>query len=80
MAGSGGAYRRAVKDIEKAKEDLVKVQSEQEHLTASFVIAWEVQQQSTRLVVSWAEYLKQRDDLVSLNKKSIPYEFVVRRK
>src|SRR5574338_264954 len=48
------------------------VQRDQEAVTASYVKAWENQQATSNLLITWGQYVKDRDDVVKMAKDGRP--------
>lgn len=69
-AGQAVAYRRSMRELAEARQEIQRVTELQSKETASFVKAWEDQRHGIDLVVTWATWLKDREDLVAFNKKN----------
>lgn len=64
------AYDKAMKDISDARKEIESLQKQQTKVTEALVKAWEDQREGINLVSSWAEYIKDRDDIMVQNKNN----------
>lgn len=53
--------------MRQAREDIERVQAEQKTINDSYVKAWQNQQQTADLLISWGTYVKERADLGTHN-------------
>lgn len=70
--GEAWAHRETRKELDRKAADVGALRGEVAALTAEMGRVWSAQRDDMRLVTTWAEYVKQRDDLVSQNKKMQP--------
>lgn len=56
------------KEFKELQEKQKQVDIDQKATTLAFVTAWENQQSGIRLVISWADYIKQREELGNYNR------------
>lgn len=70
--GRAVAYGQAMDEVAAAHQEIERLTEEQRKTTAAFVTAWENQQEGIKLVTSWAQYIKDRDDLIKFNKENGP--------
>lgn len=67
MVGRVSMALEARDELERLLDDVAKVQAEQRIINGSFIKAWENQRETARLVISWADYIKQRDEIILEN-------------
>lgn len=79
MCGKSVAYNDATNDLIKTRQEIEKIRKEQDHVTRSFVVAWENQQSGIRMITSWVDLIKERDLLSLTNHKNAPNEFARRK-
>ena len=70
--GEAWAHRETRRELDRKAADVGALRGELATLTAEMGRVWSAQKDDMRLVTAWAEYVKQRDDLVSQNKKMQP--------
>lgn len=71
-------YERQLAKVEVLAQELEKVQAEQKVINESYVKAWENQQQTADLLVTWGTFVKERTDLINRNTKNAPINLVRR--
>lgn len=79
MSGQAIAYHRAMNEVAEARRDIQRIRQEQTEATETFIKAWNVQKRSIDLVTSWAQYIKDRDDMIAYNKNNPAVPFAQRR-
>lgn len=77
--GQAVAYGRAMEKVAEARQEIEQVRKDQVMTTAAFVKAWEDQRRGIDLVTTWAQYIKDRDDLIRQNRDNPPIPIVLRR-
>lgn len=70
--GMAVSYDRSMKRVSEANREIREVHDELAVTTAALAKAWEDQRSSIRLIVSWAEYVKEREDLSKQNRENAP--------
>ena len=58
----------AQRELEFLISEVAKVQAEQMVVNESYVKAWKNQQDTSKLLISWAQYIKERDEIITENK------------
>ena len=74
--GEAWAYRETRASFEKSRQDLANDRQQLKELAAEMKTMWAEQRDDMMLDTTWAEYVKQRDDLVSMNKRNAPTDLV----
>lgn len=69
-------FRRARLEVAQLQFEMSSITAEQRKVTESFVIAWQNQQSTADLLVSWGGYAKERAGLVKYNSENRPGELV----
>jgi len=72
MVGIIVEARRASRDFERLTTKVSMIREEQSIVNETFVRAWEGQQNTSRLMISWGEYIKSHDEIVSENRAGTP--------
>jgi len=70
VVASGFISGRAVGRYEaftEAQEEVEKLQRENREIVQTFVLAWENQQEGFRLIETWAQYIRGRQESLQLN-------------
>ena len=57
-----------IETYEEAQYVIEKTQRDYNETTQTFVIAWENQQESIRLIEAWAQYIRGRQESIALNR------------
>jgi hypothetical protein len=60
-------HDRQVEDLRVLREDIERVQAEQKTINDTYTKAWQNQQQTADLLISWGTYVKERADLGTHN-------------
>jgi hypothetical protein len=74
VGGQALAYHRSMNDLTEARQEIERVKADQVKVTTAFVKAWEDQRNGINLVQSWAEFVKNRDEMIAYNKQNKPSE------
>ncbi len=74
------AHSEVTEELERMRSEAIQVQEKQELLTDAFVKAWEIQQSEVHAITEAADYIRQRNVLVSKNRREGPTEFLVGRR
>ena len=69
-------HDREVDRLVAMEDRLEDVVHQQAQVNDAFVKAWEAQNHTTELLVSWGTFIKDRTDLVNHNNKNQPFSFV----
>lgn len=72
------AHQKA-KELSTLMAQVKAVQADQTKINETYVQAWNNQQETTNLVVSWAQYIKERQDMSNQNRQNAPALFVANR-
>jgi len=59
-------------ELSKLMGQVKMVQDEQRTINSTYIKAWESQQATANLVITWGQYIKDRDDIVTKNKNEKP--------
>jgi len=70
------SFSQARVEVAKLQTNMSFITAEQRKVTESFVIAWQNQQSTADLLVSWGGYVKERGVLSKYNSENRPAEFV----
>ena len=68
MAGRNIESLRSTRELQMLTAEVRNVQVDQKDVNDAFVKAWSHQASTARMLISWAEYVKQRDDIIAENK------------
>lgn len=63
-----GRYVGKIEVYEETQYALEKMQRDNAETVQTFVIAWENQQESVRLIEAWAQYIRGRQESIALNR------------
>lgn len=59
-------------ELSKLMAKVEVVQGEQRAINNTYIQAWQNQQATANLVITWGQYIKDRDDIVAKNKNEKP--------
>lgn len=69
-----GYYTGKVRTYDETSEKLDSLYKENNETVQTFIIAWENQQESIRLIESWATYIRGRQESIALNRGMVPID------
>ena len=72
-------YESLTKEVITLRDSVLSIQIEQKTVTESYIKAWENQQQTADLLVTWGTYVKDQTDIKIQNKKIAPINLVSRK-
>lgn len=70
------SFKQARVEVAQLQKDMSLITSEQRKVTESFVVAWQNQQSTADLLVSWGGYVRERTALTKYNSENRPAEFI----
>lgn len=70
------SFKQARTEIVQLQTEMSLITTEQRKVTESFVVAWQNQQATADLLVTWGSYVRERSALTKFNSENRPAEFV----
>jgi len=75
MGGLVKAHHDDMQEIKKTKDEMTRLIGNMNGYLEKFTTAAAAQEEHTKLVIQWAEYIKSRDEMSNYNRKNHPDPF-----
>ncbi len=70
------AHQRTLADVMSIQMQQRSLQEDQRQINASYLKAWEQQQETAKLLTSWGQFVVEKTDMINQNRKNPPLNFV----